>query len=173
MLSHVIPWTSAHQTPLSMDFSRQEYRSGISTFLICKLLLENFILPYNLNFYFDNIESQVFISRVPFTPSFKSPFLNNYIQKFSEYQLLYSRHASQFHPILMWVQDLFLKNSNCLSILYSSNDSTIYPAILNQNHECLPTAIFCSSSHNDQQNPEDSTFSMFTDYCLLFTSLLS
>ena len=101
MLSHVIPWTSAHQTPLSMDFSRQEYRSGISTFLICKLLLENFILPYNLNFYFDNIESQVFISRVPFTPSFKSPFLNNYIQKFSEYQLLYSRHASQFHPILM------------------------------------------------------------------------
>ena len=29
MLSHVIPWTSAHQTPLSMDFSRQEYWSGL------------------------------------------------------------------------------------------------------------------------------------------------
>ena len=28
MLSHVIPWTSAHQT-LSMDFSRQEYWSGV------------------------------------------------------------------------------------------------------------------------------------------------
>ena len=29
MLSHVIPWTSAHQVPLSMDFSRQEYWSGL------------------------------------------------------------------------------------------------------------------------------------------------
>ena len=28
-LSHVIPWTSARQTPLSMDFSRQEYWSGL------------------------------------------------------------------------------------------------------------------------------------------------
>ena len=30
MLSHVIPWTSARQTPLSMDFSRQEHWSGLS-----------------------------------------------------------------------------------------------------------------------------------------------
>ena len=29
MLSHVIPWTSACQTPLSMHFSRQEYWSGL------------------------------------------------------------------------------------------------------------------------------------------------
>ena len=29
MLIHVIPWTSARQTPLSMDFSRQEYWSGL------------------------------------------------------------------------------------------------------------------------------------------------
>ena len=29
MLSHVIPWTSACQTPLSMGFSRQEYWSGL------------------------------------------------------------------------------------------------------------------------------------------------
>ena len=29
MLSHVIPWTSVHQAPLSMDFSRQEYWSGL------------------------------------------------------------------------------------------------------------------------------------------------
>ena len=29
MFSHVIPWTSARQTPLSMDFSRQEYWSGL------------------------------------------------------------------------------------------------------------------------------------------------
>ena len=29
MLSHVIPWTSARQTPLSMAFSRQEYWSGL------------------------------------------------------------------------------------------------------------------------------------------------
>ena len=29
MLSHVIPWTSARQVPLSMDFSRQEYWSGL------------------------------------------------------------------------------------------------------------------------------------------------
>ena len=32
MLCHVIPWTSARQTPLSMDFSRQEYWSGLPTF---------------------------------------------------------------------------------------------------------------------------------------------
>ena len=25
----MIPWTVAHQTPLSMEFSRQEYRSGL------------------------------------------------------------------------------------------------------------------------------------------------
>ena len=29
MLSHVVPWTSARQTPLSVDFSRQEYWSGL------------------------------------------------------------------------------------------------------------------------------------------------
>ena len=29
MLSHVIPWTSACRTPLSVDFSRQEYWSGL------------------------------------------------------------------------------------------------------------------------------------------------
>ena len=29
MLSHVIPWTSARQNPLSVDFSRQEYWSGL------------------------------------------------------------------------------------------------------------------------------------------------
>ena len=26
----VTPWTVAHQDPLSMEFSRQEYRSGLS-----------------------------------------------------------------------------------------------------------------------------------------------
>ena len=29
VLSHVIPWTAACQAPLSMDFSRQEYWSGL------------------------------------------------------------------------------------------------------------------------------------------------
>ena len=29
MLSHVTTWTAAHQAPLSMDFSRQEYWSGL------------------------------------------------------------------------------------------------------------------------------------------------
>ena len=29
MLSHVTPWTAAHQASLSMDFSRQEYWSGL------------------------------------------------------------------------------------------------------------------------------------------------
>ena len=29
MLSHVTPWTAARQVPLSMDFSRQEYWSGL------------------------------------------------------------------------------------------------------------------------------------------------
>ena len=32
MLCHVTPWTSARQTPLSMDFSRQESWSGLPTF---------------------------------------------------------------------------------------------------------------------------------------------
>ena len=29
MFSHVTPWTAARQVPLSMDFSRQEYWSGL------------------------------------------------------------------------------------------------------------------------------------------------
>ena len=29
ILSHVTPWTAAHQAPLSLDFSRQEYWSGL------------------------------------------------------------------------------------------------------------------------------------------------
>ena len=29
VLSHVTPWTAACQAPLSMDFSRQEYWSGL------------------------------------------------------------------------------------------------------------------------------------------------
>ena len=29
MLSHVPPWTAARQAPLSMDFSRKEYWSGL------------------------------------------------------------------------------------------------------------------------------------------------
>ena len=29
MLSHVTQWTAASQAPLSMDFSRQEYWSGL------------------------------------------------------------------------------------------------------------------------------------------------
>ena len=29
MLSHVTPWTAARQVPLSMDFPRQEYSSGL------------------------------------------------------------------------------------------------------------------------------------------------
>ena len=29
MLSHVTPWAAARQAPLSMDFSRQEYWSGL------------------------------------------------------------------------------------------------------------------------------------------------
>ena len=41
MLSHVIPWTSACQTPLSMDFSRQEYWSGLPL-LIEFLTLDDF-----------------------------------------------------------------------------------------------------------------------------------
>ena len=37
MLSHVTPWTAARQAPLSVDFSRQEYWSG---------------LPSNLTFFY-------------------------------------------------------------------------------------------------------------------------
>jgi len=34
MLSHVTPWTAAWQAPLSMDFSRQEYRSGLGPWFL-------------------------------------------------------------------------------------------------------------------------------------------
>ena len=29
-LFYMTPWTSAHQAPLSMEFSKQEYQSGLS-----------------------------------------------------------------------------------------------------------------------------------------------
>ena len=35
--SFVTPWTIAHQTPLSMDFSRQDYWSGCHSLLKIKL----------------------------------------------------------------------------------------------------------------------------------------
>ena len=38
MLSHATPWTAARQAPLSMDFSRQEYWSGL-----------HFLLPHCLS----------------------------------------------------------------------------------------------------------------------------
>ena len=50
MLSHVIPWTSAHQTPLSVDFSRQEYWSGLpfpspkTWFCDCRIILISIVL---------------------------------------------------------------------------------------------------------------------------------
>ena len=40
MLSHVIPWTAACQAPLSMDFSRQEYWSGLPFPSPCVMLLK-------------------------------------------------------------------------------------------------------------------------------------
>ena len=40
MLSHVIPWTAARQAPLSMDFSRQEYWSGLPFPSPCVMLLK-------------------------------------------------------------------------------------------------------------------------------------
>ena len=39
MLSHVIPWTLARQAPLSMDFSRQEYWSGLPFPSPCRQIL--------------------------------------------------------------------------------------------------------------------------------------
>ena len=44
ILSHVIPWTSARQAPLSMDFSRQEYWSGLPFPSPIFFFLKNFIM---------------------------------------------------------------------------------------------------------------------------------
>ena len=47
MLSHVTPWTAACQAPLSMDFSRQEYWSGLPfPSPIPDLLLSNFFIMF-------------------------------------------------------------------------------------------------------------------------------
>ena len=51
MLSHVTPWTAARQAPLSMDFSRQEYWSGLP-----------FPSPYSLTI--DSAESTAVVSEV-------------------------------------------------------------------------------------------------------------
>ena len=51
MLSHVTPWTAACQAPLSMDFSRQEYWSGLP-----------FPSPYSLTI--DSAESTAVVSEV-------------------------------------------------------------------------------------------------------------
>ena len=54
MLSHVTPWTAACQAPLSMDFSRQEYWSGLpfpSPMIHFKLYLFSpyvLVAPYHL-----------------------------------------------------------------------------------------------------------------------------
>ena len=47
MLSHVTPWTAAHQAPPSMGFSRQQYWSGLpfpSQFLALNLLSTLFLV---------------------------------------------------------------------------------------------------------------------------------
>ena len=54
MLSHVTPWTSARQTPLAMDFSRQEYWSGLP---FPSLLY--YFLNYFLNYFFSKIKTFV------------------------------------------------------------------------------------------------------------------
>ena len=62
MLSHVTPWTATRQAPLSMDFSRQEYWSGLpfpspgrqvssersELLLTVELVVANFVLYPNL-----------------------------------------------------------------------------------------------------------------------------
>jgi len=51
MLSHVTPWTAACQAPLSMDFSRQEYWSGLPfpspsvNYFYCQVVFDYLDLP--------------------------------------------------------------------------------------------------------------------------------
>ena len=65
-ISHVIPWTSVHQTPLSMDFSRQEYWSGLP-----------FPSPWLWDFY------QIYIERI-----FVSCLFAHLVVSFDEYNFL-------------------------------------------------------------------------------------
>lgn len=61
-ISHVIPWTSAHQTPLSMDFSRQDHWSGLPFPSPC---IESFKVP-SLRCGFDTCTR--LSSNMPFLP---------------------------------------------------------------------------------------------------------
>ena len=71
------PWTIAHQAPLSMGFSRQEYRSGLPfhhlLFHTAKLL-PDMLLPISFSFWWIPMHSS--ISSTTATPFWK-PSLNS------------------------------------------------------------------------------------------------
>ena len=77
MLRHVlffeIPWTGAHQTPLSMEFSIQEHWSGLP-FLSPGDLLYPGIEPMSLSFLF---EPMSFVS-----PALESRYFTIYLQNY-------------------------------------------------------------------------------------------
>ena len=51
MLSHVTPWTAACQAPLSMDFSRQEYWSGLPFPSPQTHISEKYFQCFNMNLF--------------------------------------------------------------------------------------------------------------------------
>ena len=69
MLSHVTPWTAARQAPLSMDFSRQEYWSGLP-----------FPSPKGSIYFFN-------LSKVAFTWPWKD--ISSIFLKFKQYAYIY------------------------------------------------------------------------------------
>ena len=81
LLSHVwlfaTPWTVAHQTPLSMEFSRQEYRSG-------------FPFPSPGNFPDPGIKPGSPVLQADYLSSESPGDINNTITIDFDYQFLYS-----------------------------------------------------------------------------------
>ena len=87
MLSLVTPWTAAHQVPLSMDFSRQEYWSGLP-----------FPSPASKLFYSYGYQmfEQHLIFKCLIMYGLILPFLSDIIFLYLNYSLLPS--SPPFHP---------------------------------------------------------------------------
>ena len=79
MLSHVTPWTAVRQAPLSRDFSRQEYWSGLPKIL---LKLWMYIISSCIS-----LKTLIFL---------KKHFLFNLIQFYARFTSLFLCFASLF-----------------------------------------------------------------------------
>ena len=111
----VIPWTVAHQIPLSMEFSRQEYWSG-KPFLSPQDLLDPGIEPRSPTLQIDSLPSE---------PPGKPPKIMLPLNMFDS-NIEYLHKISQRLPKISCLHP-FLSNHHGLSVLSSSTETTINP----------------------------------------------